>query len=142
MKVRRFAIALILASALGASGVHGAEEAPQQPGPPPLAALVRPLNLTAAQQEKLRPLIDAARARVREDMAEVRRNDERVDSVEFMARVRAREADLREKVQGVLTVAQLARYDELSEARTPQRSPAVTVHGHHEMDTPQTARER
>ena len=142
MNVRNTAVTLGLTLWLAAAAAHGADDVSQQPGPPPLASLVRPLNLTAAQQDKLRPLVDGARARVRDDVAEVRRNDERLDSAEFLARVRAREVDLREQLQGILTVEQLARYDRLSEARTPQRSPGVTVHGHHEMDTPQTARER
>lgn len=142
MNPRLLATALSLSLALGAGLAVAADENAQQPGPPPLATLVKPLKLSAAQQQKLKPLIEATRGRVREDMDAARRNDQRLDSAEFTAQVKTREADLREKLQGVLSADQLARYDSMSEERTPQRAPAVTVHGHHEMDTPQTARER
>lgn len=142
MNIRSVAAAWLAAALLMAGNPTSAGDAAEQPGPPPLETLVTSLNLSKAQQERLKPLVAAAREQVRADMADARRNDERFDSPEFAARLRTLEADLREKVQGLLSAQQLARYDAMSEQRTPRRSPGVTVHGHHEMDTPQTVLER
>jgi hypothetical protein len=111
-----------------------------QPGPPPLAILVKPLGLTAAQQSKLAPVFTAARVQMAADLEQVRRSGQKLAEPEVMDLIRTREADLRERLVGLLTAEQLASYDQLTATRMPRRSETVPVHGHHEMDTPQTAR--
>lgn len=106
-----------------------------RPGPPPLERFVKPLALTAEQQQKLRPVFAAAQAAAAADeAAKSKANSPNPDTVGTA--LLTRETDFRVRLAAVLTAEQMGEYERLTaaraaNARTLQAHPA---HGHSEMD--------
>jgi hypothetical protein len=137
------ATALFLGQALAAEA-PSARSGVIRPGPPPLERFIEPLALTAAQQQKLRPVFAAAQAQAEADLDTVRADNAEPADEQVMAMVRMREADFRERLAGILTPEQLTKYNHMTADTTPreEKTEQHSAHGHRDADTPATARDR
>ncbi len=112
-------------------------------GPPPLEYFVRTLGISAEQQQRLKPVLDASRTKAEADMkAASAPGAQRPAADQISAAIRTRQADLREGLAKVLTPQQLAKYDQLNAEGPPPGQPGEfrDPHGHHETMTPDTAK--
>lgn len=137
------AMVLLLPISLHAAGAPDANpyDGWAQPGPPPLERFVKPLGLSASQQEKLQPIFAAAQARAAADNEPDPANTPTPEASRSITAVR--EADLRLRLAAVLTAEQLATYDALAEASSANaaRPHSHPTHGHSDMNSAKPATE-
>jgi hypothetical protein len=112
-----------------------------QPGPPPVERFVKPLGLSASQQERLKPIFVAAQAKAAADNNPDPANTPTPEASRSLTAVR--EADLRTRLAAVLSAEQLATYDTLTEASSANaaRPHSHPTHGHSDMNSAKPADE-
>ena len=131
------AIFLWAGSAVGAQADGGIYDGWLKPGPPPLERFVKPLALTAEQQQKLRPVFAAAQAAAAADEATKSKAKSPNPDTEGAALL-TRETDFRVRLSAVLTAEQMGQYERLTAARAANARTleAHPAHGHSEMSQP------
>jgi hypothetical protein len=146
-RTRSSALGIVWSLLLGvtAGGAAAAETNPYdgwvKPGPPPLERFVKPLGLSTSQQESLKPIFAAARARAATDNEQIPTNTPTPEASRSLHAVR--EADLRMRLATVLSTEQLATYEALSEAHSASatRPHSHPAHGHSDMNSAKPAEE-
>jgi hypothetical protein len=105
---------------------------------------IEPLGLTPAQQQKLRPIFAEAQAQAEADLEALKADNQKPEDGRVMGMLKMREADFRERLAGVLTPAQLDRYNQLTAEQLPreQAKEQHPAHGHRDADSAATASER
>jgi hypothetical protein len=145
----RILVGACAATLVMAGGAVGADApAPNatvtRPGPAPMERFIEPLGLTTAQQQKLRPIFAQAQAQAEADLQALKSDEQKPDEGRVMGMLKMREADFRERLAGVLTAAQLDRYNQLTADRLPreQAKEQHPAHGHRDADSAATASEK
>jgi hypothetical protein len=135
--------AAAMAAFAGEPGVN-ASAGLLRPGPPPLERFVGPLSLSSEQQAKLRPIFAQAQQQAKQDVEDAAADGRKPDAARLEATQKMHDADFRMRLAGVLTPAQMTKYEQMTADRTPreQAGEMHNRHGHRESDTPATAAER
>jgi hypothetical protein len=145
LRSRALALAMVLLAPMSLVAAAAADMNPYdgwaQPGPPPLERFVKPLGLSASQQERLKPIFAAAQARAAADNAPDPANTPTPEASRSLTAVR--EADLRTRLAAVLSAEQLATWDALTKASSARaaRPHSHPTHGHSDMNSAKPADE-